>query len=204
MSTVFTHTAPVLAAALALGGRRVPPRLLLFGIVCAVLPDVDVIGFRLGIAYGNIAGHRGLSHSLLFALMLGAVGALLAPLLHTERKNAFLIGLFAGASHILSDAMTDGGLGVAAFWPVDQQRYFLAWRPVRVSPLGVRALFFRTRRGGSDFRIFLDMAPLSARWRRAFCSPASAVPEGKESCVIFSAATACFLRALSFLCLRCW
>ena len=141
MSTVFTHTAPVLAAALALGGRRVPPRLLLFGIVCAVLPDVDVIGFRLGIAYGNIAGHRGLSHSLLFALMLGAVGALLAPLLHTERKNAFLIGLFAGASHILSDAMTDGGLGVAAFWPVDQQRYFLVWRPVRVSPLGVRALF---------------------------------------------------------------
>jgi len=33
----------------------------------AVLPDADVIGFAFGIDYGDLPGHRGLSHSLLFA-----------------------------------------------------------------------------------------------------------------------------------------
>ena len=41
---------------------------------------------------------------------------------------------------ILLDAMTNGGLGVAAFWPFDQTRYFCDWRPIRVSPFGLKAL----------------------------------------------------------------
>ena len=48
MPTVFSHPAPVLALAAALGSRVVPARLLLFGVFCAVLPDLDVIGFKLG------------------------------------------------------------------------------------------------------------------------------------------------------------
>lgn len=71
MPTVFSHPAPVLALAAALGPRVVPPRLLLFGVFCAVLPDLDVIGFKLGIRYADLLGHRGFSHSLLFALLLG-------------------------------------------------------------------------------------------------------------------------------------
>lgn len=38
---------------------------------CAVLPDIDSIGFALGIPYGSLFGHRGLTHSLLFALITG-------------------------------------------------------------------------------------------------------------------------------------
>ena len=52
MPTVFSHPAPVLALAALLGGR-VSTRMLLFGILCAVLPDADVIGFRFGISYAD-------------------------------------------------------------------------------------------------------------------------------------------------------
>lgn len=69
MPTVFSHPAPVLALAALLGGR-LSTRMLLFGILCAVLPDADVIGFRFGISYADAFGHRGFSHSLAFALLM--------------------------------------------------------------------------------------------------------------------------------------
>ncbi len=143
MPTVFSHPAPVLALAAALGSRVVPARLLLFGVFCAVLPDLDVIGFKLGIRYADLLGHRGFSHSLLFALLMGLFGAALAPWLRCSRPAAFGVGLAAVASHILLDAMTNGGLGVAALWPLDKARYFLDWRPIRVSPLNLRVFFGR-------------------------------------------------------------
>jgi inner membrane protein len=49
--------------------------------------------------------------------------------------------LVATASHGLLDAMTDGGLGVAFFSPFDNHRYFLPWRPIHVSPIGVGRFF---------------------------------------------------------------
>jgi inner membrane protein len=42
------------------------------------------------------------------------------------------------------DAMTDGGSGVAFWAPFDDERYFLPWRPIPVSPIGRR---FFTERG---------------------------------------------------------
>jgi inner membrane protein len=39
--------------------------------------------------------------------------------------------------------MTDGGLGIAFFSPFDRTRYFLPWRPIRVSPIGVASFFSR-------------------------------------------------------------
>ncbi len=44
------------------------PRLWLVGAACTVVPDLDAIGFFLGVRYASLLGHRGLSHSLLFAL----------------------------------------------------------------------------------------------------------------------------------------
>ena len=117
MPTVFSHPAPVLALAALLGGR-VSTRMLLFGILCAVLPDADVIGFRFGISYADAFGHRGFSHSLAFALLMGCAGFGVAPLfLRGSRLMGFTVGLLAVSSHILLDAMTNGGLGVAALRP---------------------------------------------------------------------------------------
>ncbi len=137
MTTLITHPLPVLAVGLALGSRVIPPRLLLAGMLAACLPDLDVVAFKLGIAYQDALGHRGFSHSLLFAVLVGALGAVGCRLFGCGPLKACLwIGL-ATASHSVLDAMTDGGLGVAWFWPWSDQRYFLPLHPIEVSPIGL-------------------------------------------------------------------
>ena len=102
-----------------------------------MLPDLDVIGLKLGIPYGSLLGHRGFSHSLLAAGMLG----LLAMILCCRRKDWTLpLALYlvlATVSHGVLDAFTSGGLGVGFFSPFDNHRYFFPWHPVRVSPLSL-------------------------------------------------------------------
>lgn len=44
-------------------------------------------------------------------------------------------------SHGILDACTTGGLGVAFFWPVHLQRYFLPWQVIEVSPLSLTRFF---------------------------------------------------------------
>ncbi|MBM7061212.1 metal-dependent hydrolase [Pseudomonas sp. UL073] len=134
MTTLISHPLPVLAVGLALGSRQIPPRLLLAGLLSACLPDADVLAFQLGIAYADAFGHRGFSHSLLFAAGCGLFGALGSRWLGCgPLKPGLWVGL-ACASHGLLDALTNGGLDVAFFWPWDAQRYFLPWRPIVVSP----------------------------------------------------------------------
>ena len=38
-----------------------------------MIPDLDVIGFSFGIQYADMLGHRGLTHSIFFAILLGAL-----------------------------------------------------------------------------------------------------------------------------------
>lgn len=111
-------------------------------IVCSVLPDADVVAFALGIPYDHVLGHRGLSHSLAFAALLGlAGGGLLFWLSSSDWSLLSVAGLLAviSASHGVLDALTDGGLGVAFFAPFDNTRIFLPWRPIPVSPIGASA-----------------------------------------------------------------
>ena len=79
MPTVFTHVAVPVCAAIALGTRRVPVSALLAGMLASIVPDFDGLAFKLGIAYGGMAGHRGFTHTLVFALVLGLAGWWLAP-----------------------------------------------------------------------------------------------------------------------------
>ena len=55
----------------------------------------------------------------------------------------------AAASHGLLDAMTTGGRGVAFFSPFSNRRYFLPWRMIEVSPIGIRPFF--SERGAQVF-----------------------------------------------------
>lgn len=137
MTTQITHPLPVLAVGLACGSRVIPPRLLLAGMFAACLPDLDVVAFKLGIAYQDALGHRGFSHSLLFAAILGALGAAIARVFDCRALKAGMWIALATASHSLLDAMTDGGLGVAWLWPWRDQRYFLPLHPIEVSPIGL-------------------------------------------------------------------
>ena len=138
MPTVFTHS--FFAAALGkifFPGERLPARFWILAAVCAALPDADVLAFFLGVPYGDMFGHRGFTHSLLFALMLGA--AVVAVFFReSPRKKALVLFFFlATASHGLLDALTDGGSGVAFFAPFTDRRYFFPFRPIEVSPISV-------------------------------------------------------------------
>jgi len=44
-------------------------------VLCSVIPDLDAIGFRFGIHYGDFWGHRGFTHSLIFAALLAGLVA---------------------------------------------------------------------------------------------------------------------------------
>jgi len=134
VTTLISHPLPVLALGLALGSRIIPPRLLLAGMLAACLPDLDVLAFKFGIAYSDAFGHRGFSHSLLFAGICGLLAALCSRALACGPLKAGLWISLATASHSLLDALTDGGLGVAWLWPLSEQRYFMPWRPIAVSP----------------------------------------------------------------------
>lgn len=59
-----------LCIGLGLGSKAIPPRLLFAGIITAMLPDADVLSFKFGVAYGNVFGHRGFTHSLVFAFVV--------------------------------------------------------------------------------------------------------------------------------------
>jgi inner membrane protein len=120
------------------------PRWWLLGVVAAVIPDIDVVGFSLGVNYGDPLGHRGFTHSLLFAALLATALTFLAfPRDKWKASRPALWAWFflATASHPLLDAMTNEGLGVAFFSPFDMTRYFLPWTPIQVSPIGVGAFF---------------------------------------------------------------
>lgn len=114
------------------------------GILCSILPDADVITFALGIPYEHVLGHRGFFHSILFSLILSVfVTIIFYPRQIFSIKGLGLITYFfiCTASHGLLDAMTTGGLGIAFFSPWDNTRYFLPWRPIQVSPIGIDSFF---------------------------------------------------------------
>src|SRR3989441_5627715 len=103
----------------------------------SLLPDTDVIGFALGVEYGDPWGHRGATHSLTFAMALAAAIGLAAPTLRLPRLRAWLVASVVLVSHGLLDTLTDGGLGCALLWPFDLTRYFAPWRPIPVAPIGL-------------------------------------------------------------------
>jgi inner membrane protein len=127
-------------------------RFSLASVFCAVIPDIDVIGFQFGIRYSDLLGHRGLTHSLAFALVLAVIVVLMLfrqpfgtqPTAGKKRRAQLaLVGYFfvVTASHGLLDAMTDGGMGIAFFAPFDTTRYFLPWQPIVASPISAGHFF---------------------------------------------------------------
>lgn len=139
MPTILTHAALPLIAA---WGLRAPRRLALAAAIVALAPDLDVAGRAFAIPHQALLGHRGISHSLLFALLL----ALLAwTAIARERPRWSLAFLFAAAaSHGLADMYTRGSKGIMLWWPLGEARYEWQFQPVEAS-----GIFARSITGGS-------------------------------------------------------
>lgn len=145
MASAFAHVLVAVTLGKTYTSRYTSWKFWVLGALCSILPDADVIMFQFGVPYEHFLGHRGFSHSLVFALLLGIVVTLL---FYRDTKLASKAGIglilyfsLCTVSHILLDALTSGGLGVAVFSPFDNSRYFLPWRPIKVSPIGVGAFF---------------------------------------------------------------
>ncbi len=134
MASTYTHLFAAVCTGVAVTPGKLHPRLLAVGVVGSLIPDADVFGFALGIPYEHLFGHRGVSHSLFFAVVFALCMTLVffrnarwASIRGRIVAYLFLIT----ASHGLFDAMTNGGLGVAFFAPIDDTRYFLPFRRFR-------------------------------------------------------------------------
>lgn len=147
MASAFGHALVAVSLCKTLPNTLYSWKVVLVGVICTVIPDLDVLAFKFGIPYESFWGHRGFSHSLLFAVIFAAVCAAFFSFKNFFWKSFLALTLFfftCTASHAVLDALTNGGLGVAFFSPWDNSRYFFPWRSIAVSPIGA-ARFFSER-----------------------------------------------------------
>jgi len=145
MPSIMSHA--IVASSLGMAGRppgRMPMRYWVTLAIVAALPDADVIGFALGLPYGHMLGHRGLTHSLPFAAVLAAIVVRLLSRgreWHRRWPALWAVMFAAIASHGVLDALTNGGQGIAFLAPLSAARWHFPWRPILVSPIGIGPFF---------------------------------------------------------------
>lgn len=143
MASAFGHVVVAYAMGKSLNSQFHTSRFWWFTMACCLLPDVDVLGLVLGIPYEHMLGHRGFTHSIVFAMLVGLVVPRWATPTFSYGTRAYWVSalyfFLVTLSHGLLDALTDGGFGIAFFAPFDSTRYFFPLRPVAVSPIGISA-----------------------------------------------------------------
>jgi inner membrane protein len=100
-----------------------------------------VIALKFGIPYESQWGHRGFTHSFVFATGLAFLLTLFHRKISSTPQAVFWLCFLSTVSHGVLDSMTNGGRGVAFFWPFSLERIFLPFRPIQVSPIGVSGFF---------------------------------------------------------------
>jgi inner membrane protein len=145
MASAFSHA--VVASSLGAAGApvtRMPARYWVTVAILGALPDLDVVVYPLGLNAPHILGHRGITHSLLFAAVFAALVVRLVfrdPVWRLAWLRLWAVFFAALASHGLLDAITNGGQGIAFFAPFSDARWHFPWQPILVSPIGVFAFF---------------------------------------------------------------
>jgi inner membrane protein len=122
------------AIAAAVGPRGSWRALAAIGVVCAVLPDLDALPRLLGHRdFAEPGGHRGITHSILFALGIASVAAMTTShRLGVSGRRMFLFVALVTLSHGVLDAFSDfgSGLGVAFLAPFSEHRFTAPWQPI--------------------------------------------------------------------------
>lgn len=133
MATIYTHAVVGFGIAQVYSPRR---RVWLYWTLSALLPVVPDLDVFSSSAYGSMLGHRGFTHSPVFALWVGFLAASLT--FRLLGASFWILGLIFStviAPHGLLDAMTRGGVDIPFFWPVADERYG-NWGPLLLPDLG--------------------------------------------------------------------
>jgi len=132
----------------------------------ALLPDADLALVALGACDDGACGHRGASHSLLFAIAIGLCAGLASRRLGWPVVRTVVAATFAVASHAMLDAFGEGGRGLPLLWPLSDARFI---SPIRIFPDAPRGLALLSIPGAInvaiEFAVFLPMM-LYATWPR--------------------------------------
>ncbi len=155
-------------------GRKIGRQALLWGGICGLLPDLDVL-VRLGDAVKNFTYHRSASHSLIVLTLLTPLMAMLILKLHPQwaryRSRLYLMVFLAFITHILLDGLTV--YGTQMLWPISSPP--VMWStlfiidPAYSLPLfiGVLAAFIMSRAkhtGNSINLVCLTISSLYLLW----------------------------------------
>lgn len=125
MPTPISHAA--VGFAIAAWTQHGPPtrRVCLVAATCAALPDIDFFGWPLA--------HRGITHSIAFALVAAVVAASVffrsSEWTHRRARIALILGL-ALVSHSCLDALSTYSFGVGFLSPFSEQRFRFLWTPL--------------------------------------------------------------------------
>ena len=143
MASAFGHAAAAFTASRFFPKFLMQKRVVFLGIASSIMPDIDVLAFKYGIPYESLWGHRGITHSIFFAVLwsLALVFIFHGKSKSKNKRNLFIFYFLATASHAILDSFTTGGAGVAFFAPFDNERYFAPWRVIKVSPISVSRFF---------------------------------------------------------------
>ena len=121
--------------------RTISRRAMIAFSVVSMWPDLDVIGFSFGVHYGDPWGHRGATHSILLALVAGALSFAVAKRFGLPVARTVIFTAVVALSHGLLDTMTyGGGLGCALLWPFSTHRFWAPLRFIPIAPIGLGVL----------------------------------------------------------------
>jgi len=143
VASVFGHAIAAIGIGKLFPKKAITRKVFVLGAVSAMIPDVDVMAFQFGIQWESMWSHRGFTHSIFFAIVWALI---LLVVFHRKAlfTNKYRLGgyyFLATISHGLLDAITTGGNGITFFAPFSAERYFLPWRIIQVSPIGVKNFF---------------------------------------------------------------
>lgn len=115
-------------------GRRGTALAIVGLVMVSILPDVDMIGEELG-----IAEHRGGTHSLAIAALVGAAAGAVAWRAHERAVWWALLVFAAMASHGVLDLFSPGP-GIKLLWPFSDALFAAPWRPLPTPPMSAALL----------------------------------------------------------------
>src|SRR5437762_5645735 len=78
MASIFSHAVTAVALGTVYPTPPSASRFWTLSIACSILPDIDVVGHAFGVPYRSVWGHRGITHSFAFAIVLALVVVSLA------------------------------------------------------------------------------------------------------------------------------
>ncbi|MBK8397210.1 MAG: metal-dependent hydrolase [Leptospiraceae bacterium] len=140
MPTIFSHGIAAVSAATLFNSKSEKIKFYVLVLICSCIPDLDVISFKFGISYSHWLGHRGITHSILFSILLPIPILFLfyrsVSFFSKEYIVLWIVFFISTVSHALLDALTNGGLGVCLYCPFKTERFFFDFRPILVSPIG--------------------------------------------------------------------